>query len=72
MRRLCYTDLVSIAVFQPVAVTVLAVCAVVAMVFAALAERRGSAGAIALRWLGAICAVLAGAFYAIPSALLVH
>jgi hypothetical protein len=61
---------VSIAAFRPVAIAVLAVCAVVSMVVAALAERRRSAGAAALRWLGAVCAVLAAATYAIPTSLL--
>lgn len=54
-----------------VAVAVLAVCAVVSMVLAALAERRRRAGATALRWLGSILAVFAAAFYAIPASLLV-
>ena len=69
---MCYTDAVSLAELRLVAVAVVAICAVASMVFAALAERRRSAGATALRWLGAICAVLAAAFYAIPAPLLMQ
>ena len=61
----------SLAAFGSVAIAVFAVLAVAFMVLAVRAERRGSASATVLRGLGAVCAVLAGAAYVLPSLLII-
>ena len=57
---------VSLAVAEALAVPILAVVAVLAMVFAVRAERRGGPGARAVRGLGAACCMLAAVLYVLP------